>query len=185
MSQVLASSVLRERGWHPMPQDDARLSCPVQHVPERARGICELRAGLGAPVQGSTRPHPARDRAVDRCHQLRQAPLLLPGAEQAARLLSGCLGARSMLDNNGAEQGPVSKSHCLVPSPPHRMAFLSWEFSNFCHQNKYLLGGYTMARRHLQAAGFIVVEVSSLAGVPPLHAHARMHLLCISLGTSW
>ncbi|XP_019363558.1 PREDICTED: protein TBRG4 [Gavialis gangeticus] len=45
--------------------------------------------------------------------------------------------------------------------PPHtrRMAFLHWDLPNFIRQSRDLVGHLTMARRHLEAAGFIVVEI--------------------------
>ncbi|XP_013931287.1 PREDICTED: protein TBRG4-like, partial [Thamnophis sirtalis] len=77
------------------------------------------------------------------------------------------LDAEMLLDSENnplpvAEGGAFSVeglSKNSLASGVRRLVFLLWEFPNFSSRSKDLLGRFVMERRHLQTAGFIIVEV--------------------------
>ncbi|XP_039224750.1 FAST kinase domain-containing protein 4-like, partial [Crotalus tigris] len=74
------------------------------------------------------------------------------------------LDAEMVLDSENnplpvAELEASSVGQPSVEAGGRRLAFLLWEFPNFSSRSKDLLGRFVMARRHIQTAGYVVVEV--------------------------
>ncbi|XP_037349105.1 FAST kinase domain-containing protein 4 [Talpa occidentalis] len=90
------------------------------------------------------------------------------GSFMVATQYGWVLDAEVLLDRDG-QFLPLRKfvaPHLTQPSgnqplPPgvKRLAFLRWEFPNFNSRSKDLLGRFVLARRHVLAAGFLVVDV--------------------------
>ncbi|EHB09129.1 Protein TBRG4 [Heterocephalus glaber] len=90
------------------------------------------------------------------------------GSLEVATQYGWVLDAEVLLDADGQFLPPrdyaaphLAQPALSQPLPPgaKRVSVLLWEFPNFKNKSRDLLGRFVLARRHLQAAGFLLVDV--------------------------
>ncbi|NXC46327.1 FAKD4 protein, partial [Penelope pileata] len=144
------------------------------HINAAAKLECPEYQGPFLPPEMLSAAEPAAEKVTLLQSSLREALAGVLGSQENARwdvptIYGWQIDAEVVLnsDNKPLPWRDFAAPHLLrsegtKPLPPgaRRVAFLRWEFPNFSNRSKDLLGRYAMARRHVQAAGFLVVDVS-------------------------
>ncbi|NXR12759.1 FAKD4 protein, partial [Semnornis frantzii] len=144
------------------------------HINATARLECPEYQGPFLPLEMLSATEQSEDRATLLQSSLREALAGVLGSQDKGRFnirtiygwhIDGEMVVNSEnkplpVKNFAAPHLPHSEGKKPLPPDARRIAFLRWEFPNFSNRSKELLGRYAMARRHLQAAGFLLVDVS-------------------------
>ncbi|NXU22120.1 FAKD4 protein, partial [Thalassarche chlororhynchos] len=173
LQRVLAPNFhARIRGDQSLKAQNSRLK--LIHINAAAKLESPDYQGPFLPVEMLSPVEPAGEKVTLLQSSLREALVGVMGSRDNGRFdvrtIYGWQIDAEMVVNSENKPLPLkdfAASHLLhsegtKPLPPgaRRVAFLRWEFPNFSNRSKDLLGRYAMARRHVQAAGFLVVDVT-------------------------
>ncbi|NWU71759.1 FAKD4 protein, partial [Pterocles burchelli] len=150
------------------------LTLKLIHINAAAKLETPKYRGPFLPVEMLSAAEPAGERVTLLQSSLREALTGVMGSRENGRFdvhtIYGWHIDAEMVLNNENKPLPLKdfaaphllRSEGTKPLPPgaRRVAFLRWELPSFSNRSKDLLGRYVMARRHIQAAGFLVVDVS-------------------------
>ncbi|XP_035170206.1 FAST kinase domain-containing protein 4 [Oxyura jamaicensis] len=172
LQRVLAPDFRARIQGDPSPKAQ-NLRAKLVHINAAAKLESPEYQGPFLPADGLGAAEPSGDRASQLQSGLREALAGVLGGQDKGRFdvptIYGWRIDAEVVVNGENKPLPVkdfAAPHLLraegtKPLPPgaRRVAFLRWEFPNFSNRSKELLGRYAMARRHIQAAGFLVVDV--------------------------
>ncbi|XP_050798547.1 FAST kinase domain-containing protein 4 isoform X1 [Gopherus flavomarginatus] len=146
----------------------------LMHINAAARLECPGYQGPFLPPEALSAPEPPGDRKATPLQSSLQEVLNEVAKDEVNRrfnvhtVYGWQLDAEMMLnsDNQPLPIKDFAAPHLLqsegtkpLPRGTRRIAFLRWEFPNFSSRSKDLLGRFAMARRQMQAAGFLIVDV--------------------------
>ncbi|TFK05581.1 ketosamine-3-kinase [Platysternon megacephalum] len=146
----------------------------LMHINAAARLECPDYQGPFLPPEALSAPEPPGNREASPLQSSLQEALNKVAIDEVKRrfnvhtIYGWQLDAEMMLNSNNCPL-PIkdfaapyllqSEGKKTPPCGSRRIAFLAWEFPNFSSRSQDLLGRFAMARRHLQAAGFLIVDV--------------------------
>ncbi|XP_022535215.2 FAST kinase domain-containing protein 4 [Astyanax mexicanus] len=145
LTQIAASGQLESIG--------ASSVLPTIHIPAlqgKAPATTPLQSSLSTALQNLTRSFP---------NSLRTDVNTVYGWTVDAELVVDSENKPINLEKLVAPHLPGGGGSEQLPQGAYRLAFLVWDYNHFLSTGKELLGRFVMQKRHLELAGFLVVEV--------------------------